>query len=279
MKKHLNPKNKLLLVLFTAVILTGCSKEPQSTDYVVKVNNSYLRETDLKEMMDSSAGIIASNGILYREEIIRNWIDKELLYQQAVKEKITNRKDFQTIIDESKKNLAVALFIKQISDKRDVVINAADLENFFNEKKEEFRLTKNAYLFNMKSFNNQAEAINFRSLVIQSDWNSAAKRVEKESLLFTQKSPILTEEDEIYPITLKNLLRELYPREVSIVIETASSVFTVVQVINKFNEGTIPPFELIRDKVEKRFAAIEKQKYLNEYIKTLYAESNIEIKN
>lgn len=284
LKKHLNPENSRLLIFFTAVLLSGCGKEPPVADYAAKVNDSYLMENDLSEMIDTSYGVICSSdgqdaNNFYREEIIRNWIDKELLYQQAVKEKITDRNDFKKIIDNTNKTLAGTLLLQQISDGYNVVFNSDDLEKFYQSRKEEFRLIKNSYLLNVAGFSSEPEAIKFRSLVIQTDWETALSRSEKEALTFIQKTPILLEEDEIYPSTLKNFLPELYKHEVSIVLKSEPDIYTVAQILERYPEGTIPPFDLIKVKVESRYIAIEKQRFVSEYIKRIYSANDIEVKN
>jgi hypothetical protein len=284
LKKHLNPENNRLLIFFTAVLLSGCGKEPPDTDYVAKVNDSYLMEKDVPPIIDTSYEITESpDGMkeinFYREEIIRNWIDKELLYQQAVKEKITSRDDFRNITEDTRKTLAGAMLLRQVSDGYDVVFSTGDLEKFYQNRKEDFKLIKNSYLLNVASFGSEEEAIKFRNIAIQTDWSTAIKRSEKEAPVFIQKTHILTEEDEIYPVILRNILRELNPHEISIVIKSAPAVLTVAQVVGKYSEGTIPPFNLIKEKVEKRFVALEKQRFINGYIKSLYADNDIEVKN
>jgi PBP1b-binding outer membrane lipoprotein LpoB len=271
----------LLPILFTAVLLSGCGKEPAGTGYVARVNNSYLMENDLNELIDTTYGIIYSpekDNNFYREEIIRGWIDKELLYQQAVKEKITDSDDFNKIMENTKKTLAGSLLLKRVSDDYNVAANPGDVEKFYQSRPEEFKLFINSYLLNIVSFNSEEEAIKFRNIVVQTNWETALNRAEKESLIFAQKAGVLLEEDEIYPVGLKNLIGALYPHEVSIVFKSASS-FIVAQLLEKYPEGTIPPFHLIKSKVERRFIAIEKQKFVSEYIKNLYADNEIEIKN
>ncbi len=83
---------------------------------------------------------------------------------------------------------------------------------------------------------------------------------------------------EIYPIRLLNLVEELNPGEVSIVLEENNSKYSIVQLLHNFSEGTIPPMELIADQVEARYIAGKREEILSEYLKALYANNKIEIK-
>jgi hypothetical protein len=237
------------------------------------VNNTYLTKEELENMSDTSA--FKNN--LYRSEIIRNWIDQELLYQQAVNEGIINEKEFKNIINESRRALAGAMLLNQVSEKYDIVYNNSDLGNFLQLHKNEFKLIRNAYFINMIEFKSEDEAIEFRATVLEKGWETAIKSRGIDSSA-SERPHILLREDEIYPLSLKSILVELYPEEVSIVINPDSSTFMIVQLLDKYPAGTIPPFEFIKKDVEDRFVSFKKRKIINEYIRRLYADNDIEVK-
>jgi hypothetical protein len=273
LKKHLLKRNNLYMVLFTAVFFAGCGKEPDKKDYVARVNDSFLTKNDLDEMSDTSFG-----NNFYRSELIRNWIDEELLYQQAVSEGIIGEEEFKKIINNSQRELAGVLLLKQVSDQYEFDYNKDDLEKFYQLYNDEFKLTEDAYLLNIAEFSTEDEAIDFRNSVLQNEWQRVIESGKYEDLLKKQDN-VLISENEIYPLSVRNILQELYPQEISIVINTDTTKYTIIQVIEKYTEGTIPPFDLIKEKVEKRFLSLEKRKFINEYIKKLYAENDIEVKN
>lgn len=273
--KHIAKINNLLPVFLIAVIfISGCSKKPERTNYVARVNNSYLTQKELNAMIDTSG----NKSDFYKSEIIRNWIDQELLYQQAVDEGIINSDDYKRIINESKKSLAGAMLLKQVSDKYDLKYNKDDLNKFFETHKDEFKLLQNAYVLNLVEFNNESDAIKFRGIALEKGWNKAIQPTEKIS--FTKKqSGTMLREDEIYPAEVKNVLGELNPQEISIIISPDSSTYIITQLLGKYSVGTVPPFGFVKDKVESSFIASEKQKIINEYIKRLYSNNDIEVKN
>lgn len=271
--KHLWKQNKFFSVFFTVVFFTGCGKEPERKDYIARVNDSYLTQNNIDEMVDTSF----SNNF-FRSEIIRNWIDEELLYQQAVNEGIVEEEEFNRIIDHSRKVLAGALLLKHISEQYEFVYDDDDLEEFYQMNKENFKLTGNAYLLNIAEFTNEDDAIGFRTSILQSDWESVAES-EKYNNLFKKQDNILLNEDEIYPLSIRNIVEELYPQEISIVVNTDTAKYSIIQVNEIYREGTILPYNLIKEKVEKRFVLQEKRKFVNGYIKRLYTNNDIEVKN
>lgn len=260
------------MVLFTAALITSCGKEPDKKDYVARVNDSFLTKNDLEEISDTSLG---KN--FYRNEIIRNWIDEELLYQQAVSEGIIDEQEYKRIISNSQRELAGALLIKQISDQYEFDYNQDDLEKFYQLNNVEFKITGSAFLLNTVEFSSEKEAIEFRNSVLQEEWQKIFESAKYKDIL-RKKDNVLLNENEIYPLSVRNVLQELNPQEISTIINTDSTRYLIFQVIEKYIEGTIPPFELIKEKVEKKFIALEKRKFIVEYIKKLYAENEIEVK-
>jgi hypothetical protein len=273
LNRHSWKKNKLLLVFFTAVFITGCGKEPDKKDYIARVNDSYLTQSDVDKMTDTS---YYNN--FYRSEIIRNWIDEELLYQQAVDEGVVNEEEFNRIMFHSRKTLAGALLLEQVSDQYEFIYSDDDLEKFYEDNKDDFKLSGNAYLLNIAEFTNEDEAIGFRTSILQNSWKNVVESAKYEYLFKTQNNTLLNE-DEIYPLLIRNVVSELYPDEISIVINADTSRYLIIQVVDKYSGGTILPFNLIKEKVEKRFILKEKRKFINEYIKRLYANNDIEVKN
>lgn len=273
LNKHLWKKNNLYLVLFTAVFLTGCGEEPGNKNYIARVNDSFLTQDDLDEKSDTSY-----KNNFYRGEIIRNWINEELLYQEALDEGILNEDDFNRIINNSRRELAGVLFLQKVSDQYQFSYSESDLQEFYQNYKENFKLNNDAFLLNIAEFASEERAIEFRTSVLQDEWQNVSDSKKYDDLI-DKKNNVLLRENEIYPLHIRNILQELYPQELSIVINTDTTRYTIFQVIEKYSEGTIPPFNLIKENVEKRYVSFEKHKFINEYIKKLYAENDIEVKN
>jgi len=266
--------NNLVVGVFVVLNLMGCSKDAPKTDYVAKVNDSYLTAGQLSEMMDTS-----DRHNFYKSEIIRNWINQELLYQQALKEDIVDEAEYNRIINDSKKNLASALLLKSIYEKHELVYEMEDLVEFFLKHKGEFGLFDDSYLLNIAEFNNEDKAVEFRAIVIENDWLKAANRLKEDAGIIDNKYRVLLAEQEISSLDVQRMVPELYPREISIVFGDEKSNYKIVQVLEKYNKGTIPPFELIKREVENRFLAQEKEKFITQYIKSLYEDNDIEVKN
>jgi len=273
-KKHLKITNIVLATLLTAILIAGCQKSSDKTDYVARVNDSYLSGSDLLAILDS-----ANVDDDFKTEVIRNWIVKELLYQEAVSAGIIDEKGFKSILEKSKKELAGSLLLKNFSSNVTLDYQPQEVEEYYNRNKNEFGFGSNSFKLNIATFSNQNDAVKFRSQLLNRGWDKALKQYSDDSTLQKVSSGIILGEQDIYPQKLARIVNGLHPLEISIVISDDTGYHTVAQVLNNFKKGAIPPFDVIKKSVEERFITNKKKQILDNYIDELYSKSEIEIKN
>jgi len=270
---HLNKTLTKILFLFGVLVFTACSEEQKKDDFVARVNESYLTREDFASLADTSALNSAQ-----KEQLIKNWIYKEVLFQAAKKEGITNREDYLNILDKSSTELAAAMLIDDYVSKEKINYSDEDLITYYESNKNYFRLNTDSYLINKVTFNNEYNAIKFRSLALDSEWKKAVSAFVNDSSLIINTTSDLVEESNIYPVQLSRIIKDFYPEEISIVITNKPGYYSIVQLLNKLGKESVPPFDIVKIKVEKRFLAEKKKVLLEEYLKNLYSQNEIEIK-
>lgn len=273
-KWHISLLNKISLVLIAAAILTSCGKEQPKTEYVARVNDAYLTKKDLALLIDTT--MVST---LHKSEVIRNWINREILFQKAKKEGILQQDDYKGLIKNSGKELAGALLLNSYISSVTINFEQRDLINYFKENSNDFKLTDKTYLLNIIHFSNEDRAVEFRSLVIDSDWQKAMNVFHGDSEIISIKSKLLLKEQDVYSIKVLRVVKRLHPLEISIVISEREGYYTVVQVLEKYLEGSLPSFDLIKLDVEKRFVADKRKELMENYMKDLYSKNEIEVIN
>jgi len=274
LKKHSNLETKISMFLIAAALLSGCGKEPRQNNYVARVNDSYLTKDEFARLVDTN-----SVNNFYKNEVIRNWINRELLFQKAVTEGITEGDEFKRLIKDSKKELAASLLLDKELSKRIVNYKQRDLLNFFGEHKDEFKLNSNSYLLNQISFSDADKAVEFRSLLLDSEWKKAVALFENDSTLLEIKTKVFLKEEDIHPAVVARIVKRLYPPQISIVISGSEGYYTVVQLLGKYLKKSVPPFQVIKADVEKRFLAEKRKELMEKFINDLYSNNDIEVKN
>lgn len=272
--RHLSRLNKISLMFIAASILTGCGKEQPKTEYVARVNDAYLTKKELASLIDTT-----SVNTLHKSEVIRNWINREILFQKAKKEGILQQDDYKGLIKNSGKELAGVLLLDSYISAVTINFEQRDLINYFEENSNDFKLRDKTYLLNIIHFSNEDRAVEFRSLVIDSDWKKAMNVFYGDSAIISLQSKLLLREQDVYSIKVLRVVKRLHPLEISIVISEREGYYTVVQVLKKYLEGSLPSFALIKQDVERRFIAEKRKELMENYMKDLYSRNEIEVIN
>jgi len=272
--RHLSRLNKISFMLIAASILTGCGKEQPKTEYVARVNDAYLTKKELASLIDTTMV-----NTLHKSEVIRNWVNREILFQQAENEGILQKDDYQRVVKNSGKELAGVLLLDSYISSVTINFEQRDLINYFDENSNDFKLADNSYLLNIIHFSNEDRAVEFRSLVLDSDWQKAMNIFYGESAIISNENKVLLKEQDVSSIKVLRVVKRLHPLEISIVISETEGYYTVVQVLEKYLIGSLPSYNVIKQDVEKRYLAERRKELLENYIKDLYSQNEIEVIN
>ena len=272
-EKHLNKTLTKIFFLFGVLAIAACSKEQKKDDFVARVNESYLTREDFASLADTS-----NLNSAQKELLIKNWIYQQILFQEAAKEGITTQKEYLDIIQKSSYELAAAMLINKFESSEEINYSDEDLIEYYESNKAYFRLNSDAYQLNKVSFSNEDRAIKFRNLALDSDWKKALSVFVSDSSLTLNIEADFIAGNNIYPAQLSRILNDFYPDEISIVIAEKPGYYSIVQLLSKYGQQSIPPLEIIKSKVAERFIAEKKKLLVEEYLKTLYSQNEIEIK-
>lgn len=273
-KKHLVKKKIFSLFLIAAITLWGCIEEKKEEDYAARVNDSYLSKKELKKLIDTT-----SSKSFYKSEVIRNWINRELLFQKAVEQGILEKEKYKDVIKNSERELAVALLLNQYVSGKKISFNPTELMSYFEENREDFKVSQNTYLLNIIHFSDEEHAVEFRSGFLSNGWDSTLVKFERDSTIIDIRNKVLLKEQDISPPTVLRLVKRLNPPEISIVISESNGQYLIVNVLEKYLDGSIPPFDVIKEEIEMRYLAKKRYQIIEDYIEKLYSTNDIEVVN
>lgn len=274
-KKFTNQKlNKTAVVLFLLIVLFGCTKEREELNepIVAKVGNSSLSKSEL----DSSLGYYKINEE-HREEFIRRWIERELLFSEAVSKGIKSRSEYQIISEASNKELAAALFVKDHFNENKTIITQSELKSYYKSNPLQFSISENAAVVNYAGFSDINDAIDFRSILFESGWSYNAEQLENIDNIKEYAVDKLFLRSELPTAKVVRVLENLLPGEISIVFESEPNIFTVVQLVDRLKANSIPEYKYIESEVRERYLMMKKKLAYSDFIKELYSKYNVEI--
>lgn len=256
-----------ILPWFLLSLLISCkSDEPVSkkTEFVAKVGNSFLTKESISnfESSEKFAG-------KFRQEIVNDWIEKELLYQIAKDEGITKEKLFRELIEQSKKELAASLYLEKYFENNLKPVTETEVQSYFSLNQEQFRFKDDAYLLNIARFSDFETAEKFREEIINTSWIRAVTRFSNNNQLLSYNKEFFLYKHQVNPIKLLRSIEVLNENEFSISVQSDEGNFIVVQLIAKIKKGEIPDFALVKDDVQKRYYAQKKKELYRNLISEL----------
>jgi len=264
---------KIEVIILPLFFLIACTESKKPETYVAKVNNSYLTETKLSELVDSQ---FVSNK--NRSVVIKNWIRQEILFQEAVKEGLTETEEYKATLENTRKQLAAALVLEKFAATTQSQLTEEELMNFFEENESSFKLPFNTYYLNRIDFSSRDAAVEFRTALIMNGWAGAINETELDTNIVNLEDSTLVSEQDIQPAKLLRVFEGLYPLEISIVIPDERGYYSVVQLIDKYSAGSVPAFYAVKDEVSRRYKSALTELAIENYIKELYSKSEIDLR-
>ncbi len=250
----------------------SCKEEQLDESYVARVGDARLTEDELNYYIDSSR---FSNK--HREEIIREWIDREILSQEAVNTGLNEDPLYKHISSLNEKELLSALLIQKEIKSEAFTFSDQELQHYFDENIEEFKLHFPAVMINRADFSDKQTAINFRSQLISDGWNVSIENFQTNNFYLNGELEKFIYKYQINSARLFRVISELMPGEYSIVVESEPNLFSIVQLIKSFDENETPSFEFVKNLVKERYAILKKKQFYSNYKKELYNKYNVEI--
>lgn len=114
----------LLLLILVGFIIIGCGKKENSSRlYLAKVNDTVITEADFIGELSHIPEWARSNfsGKEGKERFLQEMIDKEMIYQDAVRKGLVNNRELSEKVEEFRKMTLLAFILKQeIEDKATV---------------------------------------------------------------------------------------------------------------------------------------------------------------
>ncbi len=265
-------RNSLFVASFSFLLFIGCNKKTETKKFAARVNDAYLTEKSLSEF-----DTLFEHGFS-RTELVKKWVEEELLYQEAIKLGLTENNEFNQIINDNRRKLASSMVVSAVSEKKLTKPGDSELREYYDVHKGEFKFENTRFVINLATFATENSAIKFRNKLIESSWEKVIESfTDNKSLIEFQTKKSLSR-SEIYPIQLLKLLEMLQPGEVSIVLKENPTKFYVVQLLQVYGKGNQPDFEVVRNEVEERYLANRRVQIYKEFLDELYLSNEIEIK-
>ena len=251
-----------LLLIGTA----GCRQLDSSDEFVARVGDSYLLSSDIEASFASlTAGFDTTKA---RSQIINQWIISELLYQEALRLRLSDKEDIQRRLDESSRAVLIEGMISEYHSQADDEITSDDIENFYEQNKEHLRFFESfvhiRYLSNpsrdsvetaVQLMNREEAADSLFATLIERFSSSPAEHLRMTQNHFLE-TRLFIDQPELMEL-LQNTEAGTPPQ-----IFLADSLYHLLEVTNRSAPNSIPALDWIEDFIREQLTIrFRKQNY------------------
>ena len=157
--------NKIFLTIIGLIVLCSCDfiNQDNLDIPIARVNDSYLYKKDIKDLIFENTS--KDDSTLIVANFINRWATKQLLIDQSIINLTQEKQDaYNNLVNQYKTDLYIEAYKSSIVAKRlDSVITFEELEKFYNQNKENFKLNddllKIRYIHIDENFSNTKELV------------------------------------------------------------------------------------------------------------------------
>ena len=132
--------NRLCFILLITCIVACHSRKNKSEDVVAKVYDFVLTQKELKAHLLKTNSVVDS--LKATEDYIQKWSKQKLLYRNALIN-LKNTEDLDKMVSDYKEDLYVSYYKNALVDKKlDTLVFRKEIETFYKENKENFKLNE-----------------------------------------------------------------------------------------------------------------------------------------
>jgi hypothetical protein len=265
----------LVSALLLAVVASSCHHEeiPKRPEgpIVARVGNDYLTLAELKESIPPEYAdvITRDQNVLY----VRQWINTELLYQEALRQKINEEPVIKARLERMRKDLLSTELMSRSAVRSGVEISDQAVREYYESNREQFVREYSVVRYEDIVVADLNVAFEIRRTVTHETFKNVAKSHSKhpgvdESAPFVALDAI--------PLKLRNAIiaTTTFPSIIGPYGEADG--FHVMRVIGKYDKGTIASVDEVRDEIVSRLSNITQKDETERLISEIRAKSDVE---
>ena len=129
------------LILLVIIIIVSCDSEEvkQEKVKVARVGSIYLYEEVLDK--DIQSGLGKEDSLLFRDQLINNWIEEQIVLQKAEEVLPQGAKDVKDRLENYRKSLIIYAYEQQfIKERLDTAVSSIEIEEYYAAHKDDFML-------------------------------------------------------------------------------------------------------------------------------------------
>lgn len=255
--------------VLAAVWLAGCAESPESADTVAQVGDAILTENDLRAALPMGAMAGGPERVAdARQQLIHQWMDRELLYQEALVRDMDEQPRLKTLIEEAERDLLAAALIDAEFGGQETSVEDSEIRRYYEEHIADFQRpsseirARHILLASRRDANARLQALqhgeSFESLADEYSLDADTRFRGGDLGFFSEE-----EEPELWAAC-----EDLPVDKVSNPIRTEYG-YHLFQVLDRQKAGTVRPISQVRGEIIEALVRQRQQGRLDSLLKSL----------
>ncbi len=258
----------ILLPLASVIFLYGCSRPPSGGAILASAGGKNLYLSQVAGHVDTSSAYAVRN-------YVSNWVDQQLLFDEAKKEGLNDNHQFRDRVDEFAQQLAVTMLLNKRIYDVSMIFSPDSISNYYSAHQQEFRAGESTVLVNYVAFDKRSTAVSFRNSVVSGQgWSASISQVPSYRLLAVKDSVYMKGSSTSPPIW--SALQSFGDGSVSFPIQVNNIVY-IVQVIKWYAVGQLLPIACVANSIREKLAIEQRTRLYTNLLDSLRSNGNFEI--
>ncbi len=242
-------------------LLAACSKDPEQRA-IAHVGQTLLTAQELTAALPNIADSDFSR--LQRERYVQQWLEAELLYQQAVKEKIDQRADVRRDLEKLRKDYIVSVFLAEQIDEQ-LQVSDDELQEYYHKNQDEFAVAQDLYQLEMILVETLAQAKEVRDrLVAGEDFSLVAKEKSIDQNREQGGAWGLVPLQQLAP-ALASVVVKMKVQEISQPVKSSLG-YHIIRSGGMVKKGQVRPYDQVREAILPRLRAQKREQVYQKLI-------------
>lgn len=249
---------RVLGAILLAALLSGCETEDPPANYVARVDNHYLTQDQLNDMLKGLGPVPDSTEA--REQVIEQWVEQTLLYREAQRLNLSEDPDIEQRLKERRRNTLVSALQNRIHEEMDQEPSDEEIRTYFERHQDQLTIREPyVRIRHLATASEDTAQIVREELVANrgTDADSLWARLTRQYASSPSRAHALSER--FYPEGrlfdqlpyLRDELSALREGEVTPVTRD-NNQYHVLQLVRRIPEGTEPELQWMEDEIRRR---------------------------
>ncbi len=266
-------------VILVVLLCAACRGQDDTLDYVARVGNAFLTPDDVAAALGGFYGGVDSAGA--KSQIIEQWVEKELLYQEAIRQNLASEALVKQQLEDAKRAVLIDALVTLLYEETTNSITEADLSAYYETYKERLRILEPFVLVRYIDSHQRDTALAVMQEMRGREGNEAAQLFDSLALAHAlDPSLSLSMASNYWPESrlfagqpaVRQHMLSLAPASAGRVYSVDSLHF-YLQIVDRVPAGTVPELAWIEDQVRIHSAIQHRKQRYEQMVQRLRTEA------